>query len=235
MKPNNTRTRLPRTFLESALPLQGGARQLLRLDRTGVAEYAGLSCVCFSVLGEVGRESHDLWLGIPSHARNPPLLRRSHTASRLIASQNGLAISHFMKNRTIIVSLIAALCLLGCSKEGGSSSKSKRLVSATAAEVMASSDYKLEHTTESGIKCYVRPLTPEIAKTVKDDSPDHEFLNGDEESPYYFLVLIRNGKIIDGEAALAGAMTAAEAIEVMGFVMARAPQMQKMLKEVGEK
>jgi hypothetical protein len=140
-----------------------------------------------------------------------------------------------MNNRTIIVSLIAAFCLLGCSKEGGSSSKFKRLVPATAAEVMASSDYKLEHTTKSGIKCYVRPLTPEIAKTVNDDSPDHEFLYGDEESPYYFLVLIRNGKIIDGEAAAAGAMTTAEGVEVMGLVMGRDPKMQKMLKEAVEK
>ena len=43
-----------------------------------------------------------------------------------------------MNIRTIIVSLIATLCIIGCSKEGGSSSKSKRLVPATAAEVMVS-------------------------------------------------------------------------------------------------
>ena len=142
-----------------------------------------------------------------------------------------------MKTHAIVASLVAMLCFVGCSKEGGSSSKSsksKRLVPATAAEVIASSDYKLEHTTKSGIQCYVRPLTPEIAKTVSEDSPDYEFLNGDEVSPYYFLVLIRNGKIIDADAA-EGAMTPADGMEVMGFVIGRDPAMKKMLKDMGKK
>lgn len=139
-----------------------------------------------------------------------------------------------MKELTLVLSVVAMLCLIGCSKEGGSSSKHKRLVPKTAAEVMASTDYKLEHTTKSGIQCYVRPLTPEIAKTVSEDSPDHGYLYGDDDSPYYFLVLIRNGKIIDDEAASAGAMTAAEGMEVMGFVMGKDPQFKQMLKEAGK-
>jgi hypothetical protein len=142
----------------------------------------------------------------------------------------------FMKTPTgIILSLIAAFCFVACSKEGGSSSKAKRLVPATAAEVMASPDYKLEHTTKAEIACYVRPLTPEIAKSVAEDSPDSEFLNGEDTDAPYFLVLIRNGKIIDAEAAADGAMTAGEGIEVMGFVMKRDPEMQKMLKEADKK
>ena len=102
---------------------------------------------------------------------------------------------------TIIVSLIATLCLVGCSKEGGgASTKGKRLVPATAAEVMASPDYKLEHTTGSGLRLYVRELTPEIANTIYTASPDFEFRQGNPYSPYYFLVLIRDGKIIDRDA-----------------------------------
>ncbi len=138
---------------------------------------------------------------------------------------------HFMNMRTIVVSLIVTLCLVGCSKEGGSASKPKRLVPMTAAEVTASPDYKLDLTTKAGIKLYVRELTPEIAKTITPNSPDHEFLNGDSQSPYYFLVLIRDGKIIDTDAAGAGALKAEETGEIMGFTMKRDKKMQEMLKE----
>ena len=134
-----------------------------------------------------------------------------------------------------IVSFIATLCIIGCSKEGSSSSKSKRLVPATAAEVTASPDYKFEHTTKAGIKLYVRELTPEIAKTITFDSPDHEFLNGDEQSPYYFLVMIRDGKIIDTEAATADALKPEETGEIMGFTMKRDKKMQEVLKEATKK
>jgi hypothetical protein len=140
-----------------------------------------------------------------------------------------------MNMRTIIVSLIATLCLIGCSKEGSSSSKTKRLVPTTATEVMASPDYKLEHTTKAGIKLYVRELTPELAKTITFNSPDHEFLNGDDQSPYYFLVMIRDGKIIDTEAAGAGALKPEETGEIMGFTMRRDKTMQEMLNEATKK
>ena len=132
--------------------------------------------------------------------------------------------------RTIIVSLIATLCLVGCSKEGSASGEAKRLVPATAAEVMASPNYKLEHTTKTGIKLYVRELTLEIAKTITVDSPDHEFLNGDEQSHYYLLVMVRDGKIIDTEAATAGALKAEETGEIMGFTTKRDKKMREMLK-----
>lgn len=141
-----------------------------------------------------------------------------------------------MKTHAIIVSFIVMLCFIGCSKEGGgSSAKTKRLVPATAAEVMASPDYKLEHTTKTGIKLYVRELTPEIAKTIGFDSPDHEFLQGDDQSPYYFLVMIRDGKIIDTEAAGAGALKAEETGELMGFMMKRNKGFQDMMKEATKK
>ena len=150
--------------------------------------------------------------------------------TRFHCEQSVEAIPLFMRIHAFIGSIIATLCLIGCSKQGGS----KRLVPKTAAEVMASADYKLEHTTKGGIQCYVRPLTAEIAKTVSEDSPDHEFLYGDD-GPNYFLVLIRDGKIIEGEAAAAGALTMADGIEVTGFVMGRDPTMKQMLKEAGEK
>jgi hypothetical protein len=140
-----------------------------------------------------------------------------------------------MNLRTLIVSLFATLCLIGCSKEGTSPGKPSRLVPATASEVMASADYTLAQTTKAGIKLYVRELTPEIAKTITPDSPDHEFLNGDEENPYYFLVMIRDGKIIDAEASGAGALKLEETGEIIGFTMKRNKKMQEMLKEATKK
>ncbi len=133
-------------------------------------------------------------------------------------------------NIRIIVSLITTLCVIGCSKEGGSSSSTKRLVPATAAAVMASPDYKLEHTTKAGIKLYVRELTPEIAKTITAASPDDEFLNGQGTETPYFLVMIRDEKIIDTEAATAGALKPEETGEIMGFTINRDKKMQEMLK-----
>jgi hypothetical protein len=145
-----------------------------------------------------------------------------------------------MKIGITTASLAVALCFIGCSKDGAStgeaasSTKARRLVPATAAEVMASPDYKLEHTTKSGLKLYVRPLTPEIAKSIPEDSPDQEFLQGDETSPYYFLVLVKNDKIIDSERASEGELTPADTGEVMGFIMKRDPGMQKLLKEAAK-
>src|SRR6185503_1445665 len=100
-----------------------------------------------------------------------------------------------MKIPTILVSLITALCFAGCSTESGSSKGSaKGLVPATAAEIIASPDFKLEHTTRSGIKCYTRPVSPEVYRSIETGSRDGEYLTGNERSGY-FLVPIRNGKI----------------------------------------
>lgn len=136
-----------------------------------------------------------------------------------------------MKLRTIVLVLTAALSFASCSKENTSSPKVKRLVPTTAAEIEASPDFKLEHTTKAGIKLYVQELTPEVAKTVGFESPDHEFLQGDEQSPYYFLVMIRDGKIIDSEAAGEGALRPEETGELIGFMMKRDKGFQEVLKE----
>ena len=146
-----------------------------------------------------------------------------------------------MKKPTIIISAIAMFCFIGCSPAGNSSSNSMLLVPPTAAKVVASPSYKLEHTTESGIKCYVRPLTTEFARTISMDSPDFEFLKGDDTSPYYLLVLIRNGKIIDKEAASGGALSEADTQEIESFVAKRdpdapdAPEAPKETKETDNK
>ena len=132
-----------------------------------------------------------------------------------------------MKTATIMVSLIATMGLVSCSKE--TAAKPKRIVPATAAEITVSPDYKLEHTTKSGIKCYVRSLTPDLGKSIAINSPDYEFLNGEDQNAYYFLVLIRNDKIIDAESAAAGAMTASDGSEVLTFVIKRNPKMPEML------
>lgn len=95
---------------------------------------------------------------------------------------------------------------------------------ATGAKVMASPDYKLEHTTKSGIKCYVRPLTPDVARAITADNRDHQFLQGNEKTSFYLLVPIRDGKIMDGEAA---EMTLPDSTEIMSFTLKRDSEMKE--------
>ena len=107
-----------------------------------------------------------------------------------------------MKIRIVIVSLVTALCMVGCSKESGSkesssSGKARGLVPTTAAEIAASPEFKLEGTTKSGIKCYVREISPEVARAIPKGSPDRPFLGGDlaaGEQPY-LLAFAYNGKV----------------------------------------
>jgi len=126
-----------------------------------------------------------------------------------------------MKIPSIIVLLVALSCLVGCSDN--SSNNSMLLVPPNAAKVLKSPSYRLEHTTASGIKCYVRPLVPEIARTISVDNPDFEYLRGDDINPYYLLVLIRNNKIIDKEAAEGGALTDTDQAELESFLKTYVP------------
>jgi hypothetical protein len=117
-----------------------------------------------------------------------------------------------MKIRIVIVSLVTAICMVGCSKENVSkdrvseenvskesvsTGKAKGLVPTTAAEIATSPEFKLEGTTKSGIKCYVREISPEVARSIPKDSPDRPFLGGDVmagEQPY-LLAFAYNGKV----------------------------------------
>jgi len=47
---------------------------VLRLDSLGVTEYVGFHGVCSSVIGCLGRESHNLWLGDPTYIGPQPTL-----------------------------------------------------------------------------------------------------------------------------------------------------------------
>lgn len=95
-----------------------------------------------------------------------------------------------MKKPTLIASLVISLCLFGCSKGGKGG-----LVPSTVADLAASPEFKLEHTTPSGVKCYVREITPEIAATIAADSRDSHFLEA--HKPPYLLVFVCNDKIVD--------------------------------------
>ena len=135
-----------------------------------------------------------------------------------------------MSIRAIILSLITALCFAGCSKEGSSSSKAKRLVPATAAEVTASPDFKLEYTTKTGVKLYVRELTPEIAtNSIGVNTPDFEFLNSYDQGLCYLLVPIRDGKIIRDKDR------DPDTGEMIGFSARRDKKTLEMLKEATTK
>lgn len=101
---------------------------------------------------------------------------------------------------------------------------------------MASPDYKLEHTTKSGIKCYVREITLEVARSITENSPDHPFL-AEGEKPYLFVV-VHNGKVIDLAADETG-LSIEQGLEIAAWsmkkTMAEDAEMQKMLQEAGKK
>jgi hypothetical protein len=140
-----------------------------------------------------------------------------------------------MKTPTLFVTLITALCFLGCSKEGGSTGKAKGIVPATAAEIAALPEFKLEHTTKSGVKCYVRQITPEVARTITEESPDHRFL--EDREPPYLLVIVYNDKIIDLTADDPG-LTTEQGFEVAAWsikkTLSEDKEMQEMLKKAGK-
>ena len=100
---------------------------------------------------------------------------------------------------------------------------------------MASPEYKLEQTTTSGLKLYTKPLASEVAQSIPIDNPDADHVEGDAKHSYYFLVVIRDGKIVGKKNEL----TMEQAGEVTGFVMQKAiaadPEMQKMLKDASGK
>ncbi len=134
-----------------------------------------------------------------------------------------------MKIISLLGSLFTALCLIGCSGEGDSSSNAKGLVPTKAAEITGSPDYKFERTTKSGIQCYVRPLTPEVVGSIPADSPDREFLMTGAKP--YFLVPIRDNKIVK--------LSKEESAEVAAFTIEKMiendPELKKVVKDGGRK
>ena len=96
------------------------------------------------------------------------------------------------------------------SRRGSSRSSPRRIVPATAAEIIASRDFKVEYTTKSGVKCYTRAVSPEMYRSIPADSKDREYLAGDEKSAF-FTVPIRDGRIAE--------LNTDEALELLTFVM----------------
>lgn len=145
-----------------------------------------------------------------------------------------------MRTQTLIVSLAALLSLLGCSKQA----KLPRQVPATVAELEASPDFKLEHTTKSGIKCYVRYLTPEVADAIDEDNPDFPFLlfsGGEVEKPFLVAVVYKD-RVVACDAKDSGLVSGdeytAEGLEVAEFARAKlmaaqAAELSRMMQELG--
>jgi len=142
--------------------------------------------------------------------------------------------SQLMKIPSLAASLLVAVCLIGCSKSGG---KAKGMVPATAAELAAIPEFKLEHTTKSGVKCYVREISAEVAKTITERSPDHPFLSDENPDKPYLLVVVNNGKICDLTAEDSG-LTMEQGLEVsawaIGKLLAEDKEFQEMLKKAGK-
>jgi hypothetical protein len=107
-----------------------------------------------------------------------------------------------MKKLTLIASLIASLSLLGCSNDDH---KAAGLVPRTAAKLAASPDFKLEHTTPTGVKCYVREITRETANSITPDGRDSHFLERHKQP--YLLVFVCHNRIVDLRAMKEGDST----------------------------
>ena len=134
-----------------------------------------------------------------------------------------------MKLITRLGLLFTALCLVGCSGEGDKSEAPKRLVPARGSEVASSADYKFERTTTTGIKVYVRALTPEMASAIPVDSPDRKYLTTGRNP--YLVVPIRDDKIVE--------LSKEESAEVAGFMIERMiagdPELKKAVGSGGRK
>lgn len=130
-----------------------------------------------------------------------------------------------MKKTLVVGSLVTAFCLAGCS--GDSHEEVKRLVPTSASEVTASPDYKFERTTKSGIKVYVRQLSPEMVNAIPPNSPDRAFLSKGDKP--YFVVPIRDDKIV--------APTKDERAEIAGLMIERMivgdPELKKYMRDGG--
>jgi len=120
-----------------------------------------------------------------------------------------------MKKPTLIASLVISLCLFGCSKGGKAG-----LVPSRAAELAASPEFKLENTTPSGVKCYVREITPEIAATIAADSRDSHFLEKHQQP--YLLVFVCNDQIVDMKEPGNRALNAQQASDMFAWGVKRA-------------
>src|SRR5262245_28008517 len=100
-----------------------------------------------------------------------------------------------MRNPILIAPLVISLCWLGCSKKAG---EAGGLVPGTAADLAASPDFTLEHTTPNGVQCYVREITREIAKEIPANSRDRHFLEQHKEP--FLAVFVCNDRIVDMKA-----------------------------------
>jgi hypothetical protein len=132
-----------------------------------------------------------------------------------------------MKTYAIILTAVTVLCLGGCSKQSGSSSSKQRYVPESGQVIMSSPEWKLDLTTKTGLKCYVKTVPEEVRKIIATDfdHPDHEYLQEPSEpsQPAYFLVMIRNGSIIDELAP-------EEIGEITGYILKHDKGFSEMLK-----
>jgi len=94
------------------------------------------------------------------------------------------------------------------------------LVPSNAAEVEASTQFELAHTTKEGLRFYVRALSRGVADTIVIGTRDFQFLCGDGDGQY-LLVLIREERILRGEPKPGGDLEKSDVTEVLAFLSQR--------------
>ena len=89
-------------------------------------------------------------------------------------------------------------------------------------DVEASTQFQLAHSTKSGLHLYVWSLSRELADGIVIGSRDFEFLCGQADSQY-LLVLIRAGKILEGEPKPYGDLESTDVLDLLNFYATQHP------------
>jgi hypothetical protein len=114
---------------------------------------------------------------------------------------------------------IGCLVLAGCSSKfnaiapGGEKLARKSLViPMKASDVIASSEFQCEYVTRTGIRCYVKFISPAIVPKLSEKDPAQCFLSGDDVRPF-LVIPIKDERFVTP--------TEDEAFEIAGFVSQR--------------
>ena len=115
-----------------------------------------------------------------------------------------------MKLNRAVILLTLILGLAGCSKSDPAAVTNNIFIPATVADLENSREFTLEHTTDSGIKCYTRHITPDEYHAIPEGTLDQKYLVGSEK--YAFLAVpVKDGQILE--------LNASEVAEVAEFTM----------------
>lgn len=131
-----------------------------------------------------------------------------------------------LKSATALLLALTLVLVAGCSKSNSGNNLQAILVPTTVDELIDSPRFILEHTTESGIKCYTRILSKDEYFSIPDGSSDQKYLVGSEK--FAFLAV----PVKDGQFAVLSTREKEEFSEfTMKKLFAEDPAMQQVIEK----